>query len=230
MRNYLICLICVYVLILNPSLTVSAEEEEKVKSPAQAGISPDSFQIQPDFELPAALFADTKHFAVVLLQQGFDKLDIDQQELQQQLTDFAKLRIKNDLSDIPIWDPMKQTSIMIELMEKELGESEGLSEEQRRENTKALEKHAKESLEIASSSSYITLEIWTVGDDYPIAFIVVLTCRPPKMCNELCEAKSYRDAILGYCGKGSLNEELKRSTTRLIEKFAIHFYKARGEL
>jgi hypothetical protein len=71
----------------------------------------------------------------------------------------------------------------------------------------------------------IYLHIWTVGQDYPIAFLLELKAG--------CWGSAYRifeTRHLGFNSKEHIKDEIKKSITTFIEELAITFFKARGEM
>ncbi|MCD4779265.1 MAG: hypothetical protein K8S27_01770 [Candidatus Omnitrophica bacterium] len=70
------------------------------------------------------------------------------------------------------------------------------------------------------------ITVWTVGDDYPIAYHVEINA-----CNfnSTCQ-KEYRNAYLGYVSKRNVKIVIKESISELVDDFAVAFFKARGEL
>jgi len=70
----------------------------------------------------------------------------------------------------------------------------------------------------------ITLDVWTVGDDYPIAFHVHFQAGPQT------NVRLYEDQILGYGSRINVPLSIKQSITDLVDTFAIKFYRIRGEL
>lgn len=66
--------------------------------------------------------------------------------------------------------------------------------------------------------------VWTVGDNYPVAYHVECTAgsfEQPRILSE---------AILGYGNKRNVPETIKKSIDDLVSQFAIQFYKTRGEM
>ena len=76
----------------------------------------------------------------------------------------------------------------------------------------------------AKKTGSLRFTVWVVGDDYPIAYHVK------------CDAGNFRDfsiwsrAFLGYGSKKNVPSTIKKALNDLIEKLAIDFFKARGEL
>lgn len=101
----------------------------------------------------------------------------------QELIDFAKLRLKNNISNISIL------------------------------------KHASYS----DSTTWVILTVWTVGDDYPVAYHIQISCGPIR------GGSTFDHAFLGYDSKEGIKKAIKESFDQLITPFAIAFYKGRGE-
>jgi hypothetical protein len=72
----------------------------------------------------------------------------------------------------------------------------------------------------------IIVTIWAVGDNYPIAYHVELKAK----CLGSDALDTYEDAYLGYSYKAKIKGSIRKSIEDLVEKFAIIFFKARGEL
>jgi len=70
----------------------------------------------------------------------------------------------------------------------------------------------------------IYLKIITEGVEYPIAYWVELNVGNDANWNV------YEHGKLGYCDKNSIVNEIKGAITGLMERFAIAFFKARGEM
>jgi hypothetical protein len=106
------------------------------------------------------------------------------------LTDFLKLRYKNNFGNIPFLDKSKK-----------IGEIK---------NREAI--------------GNLWCGVWTVGDDYPIAYHV--ECRFGSFGNPSIVS----DEVLGYGNKRNVPESIKNSIDRMTSEFAIQFYKSRGEM
>ena len=66
--------------------------------------------------------------------------------------------------------------------------------------------------------------VWTVGDDYPIAYHV--KCRGGNLNNY--DIWSSED--LGYGNKRTVPESIKEALNKLVEEFAIQFLNVHGEM
>ena len=138
-------------------------------------------------------FKKTEFITVIAKLAGTaEKLQFKEEEL----IDFAKLKIRNNIKGIPF----------ITLEEYDSRSAEEL-----------IENDLKFDPAFDSVFSLLEFLIWTVGDDYPIAFYVDLA------------AGNYRKATLGYGSAEGIEQQVKKSIDGLIEDFAITFYKVRGE-
>jgi hypothetical protein len=70
----------------------------------------------------------------------------------------------------------------------------------------------------------IHVKVWTVGDDYPVAFHLEL------QAGNLTNEKEYRGAVLGYGSKQNVPDTIRKKIAELVEEAALAFFKARGEL
>lgn len=82
---------------------------------------------------------------------------------------------------------------------------------------------------------YILFNIFTVGDDYPIAYHV--RCKvghikdmPILESGLHCSPIIWENEVLGFCSKKHLPDAIKKILSETIEKLAVDFFKARGEL
>lgn len=76
---------------------------------------------------------------------------------------------------------------------------------------------------IAPTIGLIHIQVWTVGDDYPIAYHISINA------GNLSNAREYTGAYLGYGSKSNVPDTVKESISSFIDKLAIAFFKARGE-
>ena len=130
-------------------------------------------------------FKTTKYLMVgVQLTGSAEKLGLKKSAL----IDFAKLRLKNNIADIPMTANIPQDAF--------------------KEDSVAL----------------LALTVWTVGDDYPVAFHINISCGP------VSKIDLYQTAILGYASKNKMERIVKESIDDLIQDFAIAFYKGRREM
>src|SRR5690554_834144 len=70
----------------------------------------------------------------------------------------------------------------------------------------------------------IHLKVWTVGDDYPVAYHIAINA------GNLDSGSEYENTHLGYGSKGNVPESVRESISQLIDDLAVAFFKARGEL
>jgi len=112
----------------------------------------------------------------------------------EELTDYAKLKYKNNFSGI-------------EYQEITAEESSIFQEEER-----------------AKKAGSIWFRIWTVGENFPIAYYIE------------CKAGNYKnyeiwsDEVLGVSDEEEINQIARNEINRMIENLAITFFKIRGEI
>ena len=75
-----------------------------------------------------------------------------------------------------------------------------------------------------SKRGVIEIKIWTVGNDYPIAFHIEISS------GNYSNFEQYKTAFLGYSSKEKIFESVKKSITELVDDLAVSYFKARGEL
>lgn len=75
-----------------------------------------------------------------------------------------------------------------------------------------------------NSIGSIHIKVWTIGDDYPIAYHLSIRA------GNYTDFGIYTNAILGYGSKENVPETVKKLITELVEELAISFFKARGAL
>jgi hypothetical protein len=78
--------------------------------------------------------------------------------------------------------------------------------------------------EKAKKIAIIHIKIWTVGDDYPIAYHIAINA------GNLANMREYQAAILGYGSRLNVPESVRKSIAQLVDDLAITFFKARSEL
>lgn len=66
--------------------------------------------------------------------------------------------------------------------------------------------------------------VWTVGDDFPVAYHV--ECR----IGSYSETRILHDEHLGYGNKNNVPQSIKESIEQMVSQFAIQFFKVRGEM
>jgi hypothetical protein len=71
---------------------------------------------------------------------------------------------------------------------------------------------------------YFWCGVWTVGDNYPVAYHV--ECRAGSFAN----SSILKDAVLGYGNKKNVPDTVKESISNIVSEFAIRFFKTRGEM
>ena len=77
---------------------------------------------------------------------------------------------------------------------------------------------------IAPTIGLIHIQVWTVGDDYPVAYHISINA------GNLNNVRVYTEAYLGFGSKSNVPDTVKESISSLIDDLAIAFFKARGEL
>jgi hypothetical protein len=77
--------------------------------------------------------------------------------------------------------------------------------------------------EKAKKNGSIIVKIWTVGDDYPIAYHIEIGA------GNLTNSWEYKTAMLGYGSKNNVPNSIRESISKLIDELAVAFFKARGE-
>jgi hypothetical protein len=85
-----------------------------------------------------------------------------------------------------------------------------------------------ESNEERAKRGIIEIKIWTVGDDYPIAFHIEI--RAGNYAGDYSNMSQYKSAILGYDSKSKIQNTTKESISELVDELAVSFFKARGEI
>ncbi len=78
-----------------------------------------------------------------------------------------------------------------------------------------------------AKSGKIHVHVWTVGDDYPIAFHIEM--QADNMSAGYAEY-AYEHEILGYGSKQNVPDSVRESISKLMDNLAVAFFKARGEL
>jgi hypothetical protein len=134
----------------------------------------------------------------VTLDGDAEKIGLDEKEL----TDYLKLRIRNNFDDIKIVD-------MKEFFTKYTGKQQG----------------------------GISLRIWVLGDDYPVAYHLKYTFFNYEYRYKESRPKGVRvnhsiweNEILKIGSKENVSDSIKKSIDDVIPKLAILFYEVRGEL
>lgn len=70
----------------------------------------------------------------------------------------------------------------------------------------------------------ISVTVWTVGSDYPIAYHVSIEA------GNWNSFAVHKNAYLGYGSKATVPDIIKKDINELVQQFAIVFYKARKEI
>jgi len=78
--------------------------------------------------------------------------------------------------------------------------------------------------EKAAKIGDIHVNVWTVGDDFPIAYHIAINA------GNLANGREYENAFLGYGSKRNVPDSVRESISQLIDDLAVAFFKARSEL
>ena len=151
------------------------------------------------------------HISVSVLGSA-EKLGISEKEL----TDFLKLKIKNNFAGIKILTPKQLIQVC---------------------GNESAEEFLNNNNPFCSSEKigYISLEICTARKDYPIVLHINCKAGSIKHYHLLesglaCSPIIWEKNLLGYGSKDSVPDGIRKSIERLIQDLAIVFYKVRGEL
>jgi hypothetical protein len=68
------------------------------------------------------------------------------------------------------------------------------------------------------------INIWTVGDDYPVAYHIEIFSGP------FYDESIYNNAVLGYDAADNIEKIVKETITKMIEELAITYFKIREEI
>jgi hypothetical protein len=112
----------------------------------------------------------------------------------EELTEFAKLKYKNNFANIEYREIPAEESYLYQEEEK------------------------------AKKVGSIWFRVWTVGEEFPIAYYI--ECRAGTYKNY----EIWRDEVLGFCDRRELKQIVRNEITRMIENLAITFFKVRGEI
>lgn len=138
-------------------------------------------------------FSEIKTFGYIYVKTQGDRASIVGLN-SEELTDYAKLRYKNNFSGI-------------EYQEIATEESAIFQEEER-----------------AKKAGSMWFRVWIEGENSPIAYYIE------------CKAGNYEnyeiwsDELLGVCDKKEIKQIVRNEINRMIENFAIVFFKVRGEI
>jgi hypothetical protein len=81
-------------------------------------------------------------------------------------------------------------------------------------------------VERPNQAGFINCEVWTVGEEYIVAYHVDCSAGPyvaPKTLNAV-----WGHALLGYGPKDQVPDSIRKGLRNLIEKFAVVFFRSRG--
>ncbi|MDD3031852.1 MAG: hypothetical protein PHQ99_00215 [Atribacterota bacterium] len=112
----------------------------------------------------------------------------------EELTDYAKLRYKNNFSGIEYQEITAEETSIFQEEEK------------------------------AKRAGSIWFRVWIAGENSPIAYLIE------------CKAGNYEkyemwtDEVLGICDEKDIKQIARNHINRMIEDFAIIFFKVRGEI
>lgn len=84
-----------------------------------------------------------------------------------------------------------------------------------------------DSAERPNQLGFINCEVWTVGEDYIVAYHLDCTAGPYLLSK--VPSVVWDHAILGYGPKDQVPETIRTGLRTMIEDFAVAFFKARGE-
>ena len=112
----------------------------------------------------------------------------------EELTDYARLKYKNNFASIAFQE--------ISAGEAYLYQEEG----------------------DAKKVGSIWFRVWTVGEDFPIAYYI--ECR----AGNYKDYEIWRDEVLGFCDEQEIKQIVRQEITRMMENLAITFFKVRGEI
>ena len=111
-----------------------------------------------------------------------------------ELTDYAKLRYKNNFSGVEYQEITTEESVIFQEEEK------------------------------AKKAGSIWFRIWIAGDKSPIAYYI--ECKAGNYDNY----EMWSDEVLGICDEKEISQIVRNEINRMIENFAIVFFKVRGEI
>ena len=129
---------------------------------------------------------------------------------EKKLTDYLRLKVKNNFADIKFINDYTEYYI------------------KQRDDNIPMFKDFKRNPDYIDRENvgFIGLTVWVVGNNYPVAYYIRCTFENFTECNSLMNELS----TLGYGSKDNVPDRIKKFIGEYIEKFAIDFYKARGEL
>ncbi|HNR65891.1 MAG TPA: hypothetical protein PKJ95_06345 [Atribacterota bacterium] len=112
----------------------------------------------------------------------------------EELTDYARLKYKNNFAAIPFQEIIAGEAYLYQEEEK------------------------------AKKVGSIWFRVWTVGEEFPIAYYI--ECRAGTYKNY----EMWKDEVLGFCDKREIKQIVRHEITRMMENLAITFFKVRGEI
>ncbi len=77
---------------------------------------------------------------------------------------------------------------------------------------------------LASTTGILFVNVWIVNDVYPIAYHMEI------IAGTFEKIDVYTSAFLGVGSKANVHDTVKSNIGSLVDKLAIAFFKARGEL
>jgi hypothetical protein len=78
-----------------------------------------------------------------------------------------------------------------------------------------------------SQLGFLTCEVWTVGEEYMVAYHV--DCNAGSYLMPRMPGSLWNRAILGYGPKDQIREAVHNGLRMMIEQFAVTFFKVRGD-
>ena len=78
--------------------------------------------------------------------------------------------------------------------------------------------------QLPQKTGSIRVRVWTIGDDYPIAYHIKLSAGSLRFSNQ------YSGEYLGYDSKENLPSVIRNAISGMIENMAVAFFTARNEL
>ncbi len=177
-------------------------------------------------------FKKTKSFGGIDVKVKGDakKIGLNQNEL----LEYVMLRFKNNFSTIkyePIDFSLETLSeeTLSEACKRELAAKDAFSQKVKRNEATNADWIRARTLELDCENSWaevgwLTVTVWVTGDDFPVAYHLTVQAGHPG------NTDSWEDAVLGYGSKENVPGQVKKNVDELIEKLAIDFYKARGQM
>ena len=85
---------------------------------------------------------------------------------------------------------------------------------------------AQDGTERLSQLGFLTCEVWTVGEEYIVAYHV--DCNAGSYFMPMTPGSLWNRSILGYGPKDDVSAEIRKGLRGMIEQFATSFFKVRG--